>query len=59
MLTAENHRKIHQELHGHLDSLVADFIVETHKLPSKTTILELIDWSHDQTLNAKAIDTDD
>ena len=45
------HREIHAELHSALDELVADFIRHTDGLPSKTTVLELMRWSHEQTIN--------
>ncbi len=43
------HRKRHEQLHKALDELVADYIGETKGLPSNTTILELINWSHEKT----------
>jgi hypothetical protein len=46
---SDEHRKRHQQLHKALDELVADYIGETEALPSKTTILELINWSYKQT----------
>ena len=45
------HRERHVLLHKQLDELVADFIFHSGKLPSKTSILELMDWSHKQTLS--------
>lgn len=48
----EEHRKRHEELHKYLDELVADFIDKTGKLPSKTTIFELMLWSSNQINNA-------
>ena len=44
------HIQRHIELHKNLDELVADFITHTKNLPSKTTIIELMKWSHSQTL---------
>lgn len=44
------HRERHIELHKALDELVADFINHTGKLPSKTTLFELMEWSHQQTI---------
>jgi hypothetical protein len=50
-MTTETHRKRHEELHKHLDELVADMIIQCPgTLPSKTTILELMQWSHQQTV---------
>jgi hypothetical protein len=43
-----NHRGRHQLLHSHLDELVADWITHTKKLPSKSTVLELMEWSSKQ-----------
>jgi hypothetical protein len=45
------HRERHEFLHSALDELVADFITHTNKLPGKTTVLELIQWSSSQALN--------
>lgn len=50
-LTKEEHKKRHIELHQKFDELIADFIFNTKKLPLKTTLKELIDWSHKQTIN--------
>ena len=47
----ENHIKIHKELHESFDKLVADFIIHTEKLPSKTTVWELMEWSYIQTID--------
>lgn len=49
-MTPKEHKKRHEELHNNLDELVADFIMNTGSLPSKTTVLELIEWSHGQTI---------
>jgi len=46
----EDHIKRHQELHRSLDELLADFLMHnTDKLPSTTTVFELLNWSHKQT----------
>ena len=51
MITPEKHKKRHEELHRALDELVADFIVcNADKHPSNTTVLELVQWSHRQTI---------
>ena len=42
------HVMLHENLHKSLDALVADFIRITSRVPSKTTVMELIAWSHDQ-----------
>ena len=43
--------EIHKELHRNLDLLVACFIENTENLPSKTTVMDLMKWSHEQTTN--------
>ena len=45
------HRKRHEFLHSALDELTSDFIRHTDKLPSKTTILELMEWSSLECIN--------
>lgn len=50
-MTKEEHIKIHKKLHHSLDVLVADMIDQTRKLPSSTTVMELIEWSYEQTTN--------
>jgi hypothetical protein len=49
-LSLEEHQKRHVLLHGAFDELVADFL-EHHreKMPSTTTVMELMQWSHRQT----------
>jgi len=51
MNLAENqaHIQRHILLHQYLDELLADFIIHTNKLPSKTKIIELMEWSYQQT----------
>jgi hypothetical protein len=51
MLTSEEHKERHEMLHRNLDELVADWIAHTRKVPSKSTVLELMEWAHEQTLN--------
>lgn len=49
--TPEEHRKRHVELHHEFDELMADFLAHNRgKLPSNTTLTELMEWSHAQTL---------
>ena len=46
------HIKCHEELHKKLDSLIADFMIHTGKLLlSKVTVMELMKWSYQQTIN--------
>ena len=49
-MNKEEHKKRHLELHGYLDELIADWINHTEKVPSKSTVLELMEWSHEQTI---------
>lgn len=49
MLTNKQEIKIHYtQLIAHLDELTAYYIKDTNKLPSKTTIIELMQWAHKQ-----------
>ena len=50
-LTKKRHIKRHKELHNALDELLADFITHTKFLPSKASIMTLVEWSHQQTIN--------
>lgn len=50
-MTPQEHKKQHENLHRSLDELVADFIAHTEKLPSKTSVMELLTWSFQQTQN--------
>lgn len=44
------HTARHKELHNSLDELFADYITQnTGKYPSNTTVLELLQWSYQQT----------
>ena len=45
------HQKRHEELHRALDELVADWITHTTSLPSKASVLELMQWSAEQMRN--------
>lgn len=49
MKTKEEHRQRHVKLHRSLDELLADWIDQTGALPSKSTVLDLVEWSHQQT----------
>lgn len=46
----KEHIERHKELHKYLDELSADFISHTKKLVSETTIMELMEWSYQQTI---------
>ena len=59
MKTPEEHKARHIELHKALDELIADFIGHTSKLPSDTSLMELMKWSHRQTLNPTEVEVDD
>jgi len=51
-MTPEEHKQRHVELHKKLDELVADRIIyDKDFLPTKSTVMELIEWSYHQTLN--------
>ena len=55
METKKYHKKRHTVLHEHLDELVADYIVYTNGLPSKTSVMKLMEWSAAQVENPTAI----
>ena len=50
-MTKEEHIKIHKELHESLDKLLADFITCTSNHLSSASIMELVEWSHKQTID--------
>mgnify|MGYP001580647522 CR=1 FL=1 len=50
-MTEAEHQQRHAELHRSLDELVTDFITHTKCLPSTTTVLELMQWSSEQTVS--------
>ena len=49
-MSKEEHKQRHVELHKTLDELLADFLRHTNKFPSKTPIIDLMSWSHEQTI---------
>ena len=50
-MNKEEHKKRHKELHGYLDELTADWIQHNIKKNlTNTTIMELMEWSHRQTI---------
>lgn len=48
-LNKEEHRGRHIILHKMLDELLADYIKETKKTLSETSIFQLMKWSYEQT----------
>ena len=48
-MTPEAHKKHHVELHAALDELVGDWLIDTGKMPSESSIAELMQWSYTQT----------
>lgn len=50
-MSHEEHKARHIELHKKLDELLADFIDQTGKTPSGTTVMEFLKWSYEQTQN--------
>jgi hypothetical protein len=50
-LTPEMHKLRHAQLHRSLDELLADWIRHTANLPSESTVMDFLKWSHAQTLN--------
>ena len=50
-MTPEEHKQRHVELHRALDQLIAEWIGHTDSLPSRHTVLELMEWAHEQTIN--------
>jgi hypothetical protein len=51
MLTYVQHKEQHQKLHEAFDELLADYLIETKKVPSEITVFELMKWSFAQTLD--------
>lgn len=49
-MTPKEHKQRHIKLHRALDELIVDFINHPQNLPSKTTVIELLRWSHQQTI---------
>ena len=47
-MTELEHQRRHQTLHAHLDELVADWIDKTGNMPSKASVMELMEWSNEQ-----------
>lgn len=49
-LTPKQHKARHEFLHKYLDELLADFIKHTGNFLQKTSLRELMEWSHAQTI---------
>jgi hypothetical protein len=47
-VTTDEHRRRHIELHRALDELMCDFMAQTMRVPSDTTVGELLQWSASQ-----------
>lgn len=50
-MSPEQHKKRHLELHNALDELAADMLNQTDRLPSNTSVMDLMEWSYKQTQN--------
>jgi len=50
-MTHEQHIQRHKELHKALDELSADYMNQTGKLMSQSSVMDLVEWSHQQTIN--------
>ena len=51
-MTKLKHKNRHKKLHRSFDELIGDFITHSELgkgMPSKTTVMELMQWSHQQT----------
>lgn len=56
-MNKEQHAKHHSTLHRHLDELMADYLMfNPGKVPSNTTVLELMQWSYIQTTEPSELD---
>lgn len=54
----QTHKERHMELYENLGELVGDFIDQTGKLLSTSTILELMKWSFEQSKNPTEINNE-
>lgn len=50
-MTQKKHKEIHEKFHRNLDEMMAEFIMQTGKLPSKTSLMEFVEWSYAQMQN--------
>ena len=58
-MTKAEHIEKHKALHRSFDELMADFISHTDKLPSQTSIMDLMKWSFEQTQNPSELEGQD
>ncbi len=58
-MTNAEHKERHQELHRCLDELIADFIHHTKGLLSECNLLDLMQWSHAQTVSPTEVSEND
>lgn len=53
-MNREEHRQRHVQLHRAFDELLADYIAQSPRsmtrLPSRTSVMRLLKWSHEQTI---------
>lgn len=50
-MTRDEHIALHRQLHDSLDRLLADFLDHNRgRVPSNTTVTDLMTWSHQQTI---------
>ncbi len=54
-MTLKEHKEIHSQLHSALDELMADFIAQTGRTLSNSSIMDLFEWSFLQTINPTEI----
>jgi len=47
----DKHVLRHKRLHECLDELIADMMLHTQHLPSKTSIMQLMEWDYSQAKN--------
>ncbi len=47
----QKHIEYHKQLHKCLDELAGDFFAQTGKMPSKSSVMDLMEWSCKQTEN--------
>ena len=49
-MTKQEHIEEHQLLHDNLDKLMAEYITHAGGLPSRTSLIDFMAWSHKQTV---------